>query len=167
MSGEVSAFLYLLDQAYGGDGEHSLLANLASVRDEDWARPVGRGDRTIAAIAYHVASAKLMYHEYAFGEARRRWDDRELMGHMKDSREELMAWLGEVHGTWRGAVARLHAGELDDRRPAHWGAPEPLRELVSKMVTHDVYHAGEINHLRSQLVGEDRWPWEIPGVPGT
>ncbi len=25
------------------------------------------------------------------------------------------------------------------------------------MITHDAYHAGEINHLRSQLGGDDRW----------
>ena len=25
------------------------------------------------------------------------------------------------------------------------------------MITHDAYHAGEINHLRSLLSGDDRW----------
>jgi hypothetical protein len=25
------------------------------------------------------------------------------------------------------------------------------------MITHDAYHAGEVNHLRSLLHGDDRW----------
>jgi len=29
------------------------------------------------------------------------------------------------------------------------------------MLQHDVYHAGEINRMRSTLSGEDRWQWQI------
>jgi hypothetical protein len=28
------------------------------------------------------------------------------------------------------------------------------------MIAHDLYHAGEINHLRALLNGTDRWPYE-------
>jgi hypothetical protein len=31
------------------------------------------------------------------------------------------------------------------------------------MLQHDLYHAGEINHLRSQLMGDDRWHWQQQG----
>src|ERR1700687_795697 len=29
--------------------------------------------------------------------------------------------------------------------------------IVAAMITHDAYHAGEINHLRSILGNDDRW----------
>jgi hypothetical protein len=35
-----------------------------------------------------------------------------------------------------------------DRRQAGWA------------VAHDLYHAGEINHLRALLRGTDRWPYD-------
>jgi hypothetical protein len=31
------------------------------------------------------------------------------------------------------------------------------------MVTHDAYHAGEVNHLRSMLGSDDRWRYVQQG----
>jgi hypothetical protein len=31
------------------------------------------------------------------------------------------------------------------------------------MITHDSYHAGEINHIRSLLDGDDRWRFQQLG----
>jgi hypothetical protein len=28
------------------------------------------------------------------------------------------------------------------------------------MIAHDLYHAGEINHLRALLQSTDRWPYD-------
>jgi hypothetical protein len=28
------------------------------------------------------------------------------------------------------------------------------------MITHDAYHAGEVNHIRSLFSGDDRWMFE-------
>jgi len=28
------------------------------------------------------------------------------------------------------------------------------------IIEHDVYHAGEVNHLRALRQDDDRWPWE-------
>ena len=38
---------------------------------------------------------------------------------------------------------------------------DETRWLLSTLLQHDTYHAGEINHLRSLLSGEDRWMWQI------
>ena len=38
-------------------------------------------------------------------------------------------------------------------------APEKMRWIISVMIEHDVYHAGEINHLRALMQGNDRWAW--------
>lgn len=32
--------------------------------------------------------------------------------------------------------------------------------IIQIMIGHDYYHAGEINHLRSLLQGNDRWEYE-------
>ena len=34
------------------------------------------------------------------------------------------------------------------------------RWLVRVMIEHDLYHGGEINHIRSVLQGADRWAHE-------
>ena len=47
--------------------------------------------------------------------------------------------------------------QLDVARLTNWGEHRPTRWIVASMITHDAYHAGEINHLRSLLSGDDRW----------
>jgi hypothetical protein len=42
----------------------------------------------------------------------------------------------------------------------NWGEEEPTRWIIASMVTHDAYHAGEINHIRSLLGGDGRWRFE-------
>ena len=39
--------------------------------------------------------------------------------------------------------------ELDVMRLTNWGERRTTRWIVAAMITHDAYHAGEINHLRS------------------
>ena len=39
----------------------------------------------------------------------------------------------------------------------NWGEERATRWIIAAMVTHDAYHAGEINHIRSMLDGDDRW----------
>ena len=35
--------------------------------------------------------------------------------------------------------------------------------LITTVIGHDMYHAGEVNHLRSVLEGDDRWAFERDG----
>jgi hypothetical protein len=47
---------------------------------------------------------------------------------------------------------------LDLMEEAYRGAGiEETDESQASTVTHDAYHAGEINHARSLLDGDDRW----------
>ena len=39
--------------------------------------------------------------------------------------------------------------------------PESLRTIGEIALQHHVYHAGEVNRMRSVLAGEDRWQWQI------
>ena len=51
---------------------------------------------------------------------------------------------------------------LDTTRPGrtNWGELKETRWIVAVMIQHDLYHAGEINHLRSLYGGDDRWAHE-------
>ena len=155
---------WLIEDAFEGDPDHSLLANLRDLRDEDWtALPPGAG-RSIADMLEHVGWAKWMYEDYAFGAASLRGDQPPLTpagGARSRPRDELLAWLAEGHRRWLASVRALpDDAELDGERLANWGERLPTRTLIRILIAHDLYHAGEINHLRALLRGTDHWPYE-------
>ena len=149
--------LWLLGRAYDEDDEHSLLANLATVRDEDWERVPDGGTRPIAEIVRHVAAAKYAYESNAFGDGTISWDVAVDMS-AGLGRARLMAHLDIGHRRVMTSVGALEDdSELLVERRAHWGSLRETRLLLSTLLVHDLYHAGEINHLRSLLQGTDRW----------
>jgi DinB superfamily len=157
---------YLLDEAFRGRGiedsneSQALLTNLATVSEADWrALPPGVA-RSIESIVVHVGSTKLMYDEYAFGPGRKTWLDADIRPWADGSASmgEAVAWLEAMHERLGGHVAALpDDDELDRGRPTNWGTPRPARWLLATLITHDAYHAGEINHLRSLRGTDDRW----------
>ena len=70
-----------------------------------------------------------------------------------------MAWLRRAHAEAQAAVRALEedAELLMDRR-THWGELRQTRYIIDAIVIHDVYHAGEINHLRGLLQDADQFP---------
>jgi uncharacterized damage-inducible protein DinB len=157
---------YLLDEAFRGRGleqsneSQALLTNLATVDDETWSALPPGAARSIESIVVHVASCKLMYDEYAFGPGRLHWDDSAVRPWPDGSapRAAAIGWLGEQHERLAVHVAGLaDDDELEVLRLTNWGEPRPTRWIVAAMITHDAYHAGEINHLRSILGTDDRW----------
>ena len=69
-----------------------------------------------------------------------------------------IAWLIEAHRRLvADVVALAEDGELDRPRRTNWGEEWRTRSIIGAMITHDAYHAGEINHLRSVLGDDDRW----------
>ena len=77
---------------------------------------------------------------------------------------EVLPWLETVHARLSGHVAALPDDtELDVERLTNWGERRPTRWIVAAMITHDAYHAGEINHLRSLLGPDDRWRFQQLG----
>jgi len=164
--GGIEALLYLMDEAFRGPGiedsneSQALLPNLASVPDAAWrGLPPGTA-RSIEAIALHVGACKVMYADYAFGSGTLDWDQPEVQPWPEDEAPmaEVIPWLEAVHARLADHVAALaDDAELDRPRLANWGERRPTRWLISVMITHDAYHAGEINHLRSILGPDDRW----------
>ena len=158
--------LGLLEEAFHGAGieesdeSQALLPNLATVPDTAWrALPHGLA-RSIESIALHVGSCKIMYDDYAFGAGSLQWGtpEAEPWGTCDAPRADVVAWLEGAQDRLVAHVAALADDtELDEPRQTNWGAPMPTRWIVAAMITHDAYHAGEINHLRSLLGDDDRW----------
>jgi hypothetical protein len=76
-------------------------------------------------------------------------------------------WLEEVHERLVDHVAGLSDEDLTVPRLTNWGEQRETRWIVSVMLQHDLYHAGEINHIRSLLSGDDRWLFERESAAAT
>lgn len=164
----VDALLHLLDEAFEGRGleksneSQALLTNLATVDDTTWrARPPG-ATRTIESMVLHVAACKIMYADYAFGAGTKQWGTPEVEGWEagKAPMADAIEWLREAHRSFKAHVGELTDDDLDRSRMTNWGEMRPTRWIITAIIGHDFYHAGEINHLRSILGTDDRWRWQ-------
>ena len=160
----IDTLVWLSADAFAGDPVHSLLANLRDLPDEDWTALPPGGGRSIADILEHVAWSKWMYEDYAFGAASLRGDQPPLVpasGARSRPRDQLLAWLTDGQRRWLASVrALLNDSELERDRRTNWGERLPTRVIIRILIAHDLYHAGEINHLRALLRGTDRWPYD-------
>lgn len=147
-------------------GEFSLLANLRSVDDASWdALPEG-GHRSIRALTAHVGMFKFMYANHAFRDGSFDYDEDPATPPPERlaSRDAAVDWLREGHDYLTTAIDELEDdAELAVPRKAHWGGMVPTAALLTIMVQHDLFHAGEINHTRALLQDTDRW--YIPDPP--
>ena len=137
------------------------MTNLSTVDEGMWRARVPGAARTIESMVLHVGSCKLMYDDHAFGAGALRWEDRAVQPWPEGGAPmaDALPWLHETHRRFAEHVAALADDDLGTPRMTNWGELRPTRWIVAAMVGHDFYHAGEINHLRSLLSGEDRWRW--------
>lgn len=165
---EIELLAYLMDDAFEGLGieesneSQALMTNLATVDETMWrARPAG-STRTIEAIAVHLGACKVIYADYAFGPGTLTFESPEVEPWPPDQAPmaEVLTWLRESHRRLMAHVRALTDEDLTRPRRANWGELKETRWLLSTLLTHDSYHAGEINHLRSLMAGDDRWRWQ-------
>lgn len=164
----VDAFLYLLDEAFGGRGleesneSQALLTNLATVTEAEWRSKPPGVTRTVQSMVLHVGACKIMYADYAFGSGTKQWGTPEVEGWVGTDvpMAEAVEWLRGTHRSFRAHIEGLTDDDLDQPRLTNWGEERPTRWIIAAMITHDAYHAGEINHLRSMLGTDDRWRWQ-------
>jgi hypothetical protein len=167
MSGRagIEALLQLMEMAFGEpdvDAEESqaLLQNLRAVDETTWrACPPGAA-RSIESMVLHVGSCKVMYADYAFRDGTLDWDNSEVQPWPEGQAPmaDTIEWLIQVHGRLVEHVRELEDdAELERKRRTNWGDEWRTRSIIGAMITHDAYHAGEINHLRSMLGSDDRW----------
>ena len=162
----IQQMLYLLNEAFSDQDEHSLLANLRSVKDDEWRWVPAGGDRSIFDIVQHIGECKYVYDSHAFGDGSMRWDRPGSVPtiHDKTTPAEAVAWLKEGQQLLLDHVAALAGDEeLLELRMANWGEEHETRWLLSVMIEHDLYHGGEINHLRALKQGNDKWAWPSSG----
>ena len=157
----VDQLLYLVDEAFEGEDWHSLLGNLRDVAPEEWRWVPPGGQRSIRDLVQHVGSCKLMYDNHAFGDATLDWEQPLVAGdgNLADAASAIV-WLREGHARLRRSIADLDDAELLRPRRTNWGELKETRWIVAVMIQHDLYHAGEINHLRSLYRRDDRWEHE-------
>jgi len=159
----IETLVWLIEDAFQGDPDQSLMGNLRGLREEDWTALPPGANRSIAEILEHVGWSKWMYEDYAFGSASLRGDQPPLIpanGERSRPPSELIEWLTEGHERWLASVRALSDdSELDSDRLTNWGDRLPTRVIIRIMIGHDFYHAGEINHVRALLQGKDRWPY--------
>jgi uncharacterized damage-inducible protein DinB len=169
MSGPaVEATLYMLDEAFEPlDAEHfqrsqSLLPNLAAVSEDAWCAVPSGASRSIRDIVMHVGACKYVYDNYAFGDGTLTWESK-LANPWPGSEphmSEVLDWVRAGHRRLRHHIEALDDEGLAVERKANWGKSYPTRWLVNVVIQHDLYHAGEINHIRSLFAGDDRWAHE-------
>lgn len=156
----METFVYLLKRAFD-QGEHSFVRNLESTSARDWdavapGQPFGR---SIGYIAWHTAAGKHLYWDHAFGEKKLTGDyTSEGVLEPRRSLSEVVAFARKWHEKWLASVSALDDVALTAPTTAHWGDVLSMRRVIAAMIEHDLYHAGEINHLRAQLDGSDRPP---------
>jgi uncharacterized damage-inducible protein DinB len=159
----VETLAWLIEDAFEGDPDQSLIGNLRDLRAEDWTALPAGANRSIAEVLEHVGWCKWMYEDYAFGKASMRGDQPPLIppnGERSRPQKELLAWLREGHQRWLASVRALgDDSELERERLTNWGELLPTRVIIRIMIGHDFYHAGEINHIRALVQGTDRWPY--------
>jgi hypothetical protein len=157
----ISQLIYLLDEAFQGTEWHSLLGNLHSVTSEDWLWVPPGGQRSIRDIVGHIGGCKFMYQNHAFGDGKLTWDDPLVDGRVVLSTiSEALGWLREGQERLRQSIVALDDAELLRPRMTNWGELKETRWIIAVMIEHDLYHAGEINHLHSLRLRHDRWQFE-------
>jgi uncharacterized damage-inducible protein DinB len=161
-----------MDLAFSGNTEppftrnsgHSLMENLRNVTAEEWLWLPPHGDRSIQQILGHCGHTKWIYESHAFGDGQVTWLDEMIQrldasqGKSSPGMDEVVEWVRQGHERLRRSIASLGDDEeLSRPRKLSWGEMVETRWIVMHMIEHDLYHAGEINHLRSLAQADDRW----------
>lgn len=157
----IEQLLYLLGEAFEDNREHSLLSNLESLKADEWRRMPAGGERSVLEIVRHVGHCKFVYDNHAFGDGTMRWDKpRTIPSIAGDAQPDaVIEWLRRGQSALTSSVAALADDhELLELRRANWGMEHQTRWLINVMIQHDLYHAGEINHIRALLQQDDAWP---------
>ena len=92
----------------------------------------------------HVAECKLMYQEYAFGDARLTWSELDS----PHTAAAAVAAVDDGHELLIATLRSLDDDALDRTVPTNWGERWPAWRIFWTMIHHDLWHGGEIGALR-------------------
>jgi hypothetical protein len=161
----IELLLYMLDRNTAAPGPtfgtwHSFIVNLADVKDEDWLWVPEGGERSIFQIVQHVGEVTYAYDSQGFGDRSMHWEKPGSIPTIEETtpRDEVVGWLKEGRQRLRDHVAALaDDSELTQMRPGLWGDEHEARWLITQIIQHDLYHAGELNHIRALRHRNDNW----------
>lgn len=161
----IDMWAHRLEAAYRGDYFHALRKNIESVRPAEWdIRPAdwsaeefgSQPELSICDLVTHVAGAKFMYADRAFGDASLEWGDTRLP--TSRDMQSLLTWMDEGHRLLTEGLAALSDDlELKAQRQAPWRMPLRRDQLLEIVINHDLYHAGEVNRQRALIRGSTGW----------
>jgi uncharacterized damage-inducible protein DinB len=161
----IDYWMQRLEAAYRLDPFHALRRNVESVRAEEWEVPPEtwsvdefgtRPELSIRDLVLHVAGAKHMYADRAFGDATLEWDTIKLPASLE--MDPVLAWLDEGHRALADGLAALADDEeLAAERSFPWRTPGRRDQLLGIVINHDLYHSGEINRQRALIRGAEGW----------
>lgn len=106
--------------------------------------PIPAPITTIGWRLVHILECKLMYDEYAFGDAKLTWNDLDSPHTATDAITALERYQARLVGH----VAGLEDVDLDRPCRTNWGEMWPAWRIVWTMIHHDLWHGGEIGALR-------------------
>ena len=142
---------HLLDGAYRVAADNVVGLTL----DEALFVPPG-GYRSVLGTLKHLAGWSHVYHSFAFDSAPKGWTEigwprglRDTVDTSQTYLDEVVAWFGQAHEAWMGALGELDEAQIDLPRPLHWGQTAPLFDIVTIIANHHVFHGGEINQILS------------------
>lgn len=122
------------------------------------------GYRSVLGTLKHIAAWSHVYRSYAFDETPKRWNDIDWPHGLRDTiiksdqyLSAVIEWFRDAHREWLDNLKALADDQVDDLRSLHWGAEEPLFNIVVRIAEHNIYHAGELNQVLSICRGE---AWE-------
>jgi hypothetical protein len=108
-----------------------------------------------------------MYDNHAFGDASMTWLDPRFGDAQSPASDgsftpaAMVDWLRESDLQLRRSVDALQDdGELERDRRVNWGGTRSTGWILSVLIRHDGFHAGEINHIRALRQRNDGWEWE-------
>jgi uncharacterized damage-inducible protein DinB len=149
----IEPLIYLM-----GDAFETLMATIRTLDEDDWDWQPPRGYRTIAGLVGHIAGGKHMNADHTFGQGKLSWED-PVMSRQR-SVPELIDWLREGQRRLMDHCSALDDEGLLQKRMMHWGRERETRWFIGQLITHDLFHAGEINHIRALHHQDDFWEWE-------
>ena len=106
--------------------------------------PVPSPFSTIGWRLAHIATCKVMYHEWAFGPRELTWETIETPHDVTGALDVLR----RGHELLRTDLAHLGDDDLDEHVWTNWGERWPAWQIFWTMIHHDLQHGGEIGALR-------------------
>ena len=92
----------------------------------------------------HLMTCKVMYHEWAYGQARMTFPEIAI----PHTAEATVARLDESHLRLRGELAQLSDAQLDAHVKTNWGELWPAWRIFWTMADHDAFHGGTVGCIR-------------------